>query len=167
MALHSELPIYKVAYDLSDLAIDLVRNMPRDVKGVIGDELRRECLSLVVLIYRANVARDKVPHLSELLERVQVAAVVTAPVAEVAKISGASSKSTWVAELEPGKTLDDAKLAICRAIVIDNRGDLLALIDIDVAPRGPLNKLASALKSAFRVPCFKAVEKTSFAGARK
>jgi len=85
----------------------------------------------------------------------------------VAKISGASSKSTWVAELEPGKTLDDAKLAICRAIVIDNRGDLLALIDIDVAPRGPLNKLASALKSAFRVPCFKAVEKTSFAGARK
>jgi hypothetical protein len=26
-----------------------------------------------VLIYRANVARDKVPHLSELLERVQLA----------------------------------------------------------------------------------------------
>ena len=40
MALHSELPIYKVAYNLSDLAVDLVRNMPRDVKGVIGSELR-------------------------------------------------------------------------------------------------------------------------------
>ncbi len=73
MALHSELPIYKVAYDLSELAIDLVRNMPRDVKGVIGSELRDQCLMLVVLIYRANVARDKVPFLTDLIERLQVA----------------------------------------------------------------------------------------------
>lgn len=73
MALHSELPIYKVAYDLSDLAIDLVRNMPRDVKGVIGSELRDQCLMLVVLIYRANVSRDKVPYLTDLIERLQVA----------------------------------------------------------------------------------------------
>lgn len=73
MALHSDLPIYKVAYDLSDLAIDLVRNMPRDVKGVVGSELRDQCLMLVVLIYRANVARDKTPHLTETIERLQVA----------------------------------------------------------------------------------------------
>jgi hypothetical protein len=73
MALHSELPIYKVAYDLCDLAIDLVRNMPRDVKGVIGGELRDQCLMLVVLIYRANVARNKVQDLTDLIERLQVA----------------------------------------------------------------------------------------------
>ena len=99
--------------------------------------------------------------------QLQAAAVVTAPVAEVAKISGASSKSTWVAELEPGKTLDDAKRAIAKAIASGDHDELLALIDIDMAARGPINKLAAALKSAFRVPCFKAVEKTSFAGARK
>ena len=73
MALHSDLPIYKVAYDLSDLAIDLVRNMPRDVKGVVGSELRDQCLMLVVLIYRANVARDKTAHLTDLIERLQLA----------------------------------------------------------------------------------------------
>ena len=72
MALHSELPIYKVAYDLSDLSIDLVRNMPRDVKDVIGRDLRRECQHLVVLIYRANVSKEKAPHLVETVERLQV-----------------------------------------------------------------------------------------------
>jgi translation initiation factor RLI1 len=72
VALSSELPIYKVAYDLSDLAIDLVRNMPRDVKGVIGGELRDQALMLVVLIYRANVAREKAAHLMEIVERLQV-----------------------------------------------------------------------------------------------
>ena len=73
MALHSELPIYKVAYDLCDYAVDLVRNMPRDVKSVIGGELRDQCLALVVRIFRANVARDKVVHLTDLIERLQVA----------------------------------------------------------------------------------------------
>lgn len=73
MALSTELPIYKVAYDLSDLAIDLVRNMPRDVKGVIGSSLRDQCLKLVVLIFRANVAREKAAHLLEIIERLQVA----------------------------------------------------------------------------------------------
>ena len=76
MALHSELPIYKVAYDLCDYAVDLVRNMPRDVKGVIGGELRDQCLALVVRIFRANVARDKVVHLTDLIERLQVAEVL-------------------------------------------------------------------------------------------
>lgn len=36
MAIHSELSIYKATYDLLSMAIDLVRNMPRDVKQVIG-----------------------------------------------------------------------------------------------------------------------------------
>ncbi len=72
MALHTELPIHKVAYDLAGLAIDLIKNMPREVKAVIGGELRDECLKLIVLIFRANVAADKRVHLAELLERQQV-----------------------------------------------------------------------------------------------
>lgn len=73
MALHSELPIYKVAYDLLGLIVQLARNMPRDVKQQIGAELRDECIRITVLIFRANVARDKGPHLLELIERLQVA----------------------------------------------------------------------------------------------
>lgn len=71
MALHSELSIYKVSYDLLDFAIDLIRNMPRDVKLLIGAKIRDECLALTVLILRANKARDKVPHLAALVERLQ------------------------------------------------------------------------------------------------
>ncbi len=72
MALHTELPIHKVAYDLAGLAIDLVKNMPREVKVVIGGALRDECLQLIVLIFRANVATDKRPHLAQLIERQQL-----------------------------------------------------------------------------------------------
>lgn len=73
MALHTTLPIYKVAYDLLDVAVDLTRNMPRDLKASIGTKVREECIEILVLIFRANVARDKASHLGELLERLQVA----------------------------------------------------------------------------------------------
>lgn len=73
MALHSELPIYKVAYDLLGLVIQASRNMPRDVKQQVGATLVSECVCIVVLIFRANVAREKAPHLLELVERLQVA----------------------------------------------------------------------------------------------
>ncbi len=73
MTLHTELPIYKVAYDLFDTITDLVKNMPRDFKASIGAKLRDECIEILTLIFRANVARDKAPHLDQLIERLQVA----------------------------------------------------------------------------------------------
>jgi hypothetical protein len=63
MALHSTLPIYKVTYQLLVLATEITRHMPRDFKASMGGKIREECLELVVLIYRANAAADKVPHL--------------------------------------------------------------------------------------------------------
>ena len=72
MALHSELPIYKAAYDLLRLIVDVTRNMPRDVKQQMGTALRDECVQITVAVFRANVARDKSAHLLDLLERVQV-----------------------------------------------------------------------------------------------
>lgn len=72
MALHDQLPIYKVAYDLLGLVTNLRRNMPRDVKQDFGKALSKECVRIVVLIFRANVARDKAAHLVELIERVEV-----------------------------------------------------------------------------------------------
>jgi hypothetical protein len=73
MAIHTKLPIYKVAYDLLDVVTDLVKNMPRDFKQSIGGKISQECIEIVVLIFRANCARDKSPHLGELIERLQVA----------------------------------------------------------------------------------------------
>lgn len=73
MALHHQLPIYKAAYDLLDVSTDLAKNMPRDFKASIGGKISNECIEITVLIFRANVARDKAPHLDELIERLQVA----------------------------------------------------------------------------------------------
>lgn len=73
MGLHTELPIYKVAYDLFDMSTELAKNMPRDFKQSVGGKLRDECLEITVLIFRANCARDKAPHLGGLIERLQVA----------------------------------------------------------------------------------------------
>ena len=73
MALTNQLPIYKVAYDLLDSVTDSVRSMPRDFKQSIGGKISAECVEIVVLIFRSNCARDKAPHLGELIERLQVA----------------------------------------------------------------------------------------------
>jgi hypothetical protein len=71
--IHTELPIYKVAYDLLGVVIQLVKNMPREVKQSIGAKVRDECIEISTLVFRANVAQEKAPHLLELLERLQVA----------------------------------------------------------------------------------------------
>jgi hypothetical protein len=73
MAIHKDLPIYKAAYALLDVATSLIKNMPRDFKRSIGEKITSECIEITVLIFRANVATDKSGHLLELLERLQVA----------------------------------------------------------------------------------------------
>ena len=72
MALHTQLPIYRAAYGLLDVVTDLVKNMPRDLKRTIGEKISTECIEIMVLVFRANVASDKSPYLIELLERQQV-----------------------------------------------------------------------------------------------
>lgn len=72
MALHHQLPIYKAAYDLLSLSVDVTRNIPRDFKRLIGEKVREECVEILVLIFKANVAKQKVPHIEQLQERLQV-----------------------------------------------------------------------------------------------
>jgi hypothetical protein len=72
MALYIHLPIYKAAYNLLDTSTELAKNMPRDYKASIGSKLRDECVEIVLLIFRANCAQDKVPYLGQLIERLQV-----------------------------------------------------------------------------------------------
>jgi hypothetical protein len=72
MALHTQLPIYKLAYDLLTNTSGLIKNLPREYKNSLGKRIHDECIDLVVFIFRANCATDKKPHLDELLERVQV-----------------------------------------------------------------------------------------------
>lgn len=74
MALHHQLPIYKLASDLASLAADLSKNMPRDWKRTLGEKVLIECFDVVTLIFRANVTTgtDRVQHISKLLEHIQI-----------------------------------------------------------------------------------------------
>jgi len=72
MALASTLPIYRVTYDLLQVATRITKDMPRDFKQSLGGKIRDECVELTVLIYRANCSRDKRPHLEILQEHLQV-----------------------------------------------------------------------------------------------
>jgi len=72
MAMHTELSIYKIAYDLLLLSTTITRNIPRDLKPYIGKEVMQECIAVLMLVARANAAADKSPHLVDLLERVHV-----------------------------------------------------------------------------------------------
>ena len=72
MALHKDLPIYKRAYDLLGVAVDITKNFPRDFKRLMGDKIREECVEIIVLIFKANVAQQKIQHIELLLERLQV-----------------------------------------------------------------------------------------------
>ena len=54
------------------MTTDITRNIPRDFKRLIGEKVREECVEILVLIFRANVARNKTPHIEDLLERLQV-----------------------------------------------------------------------------------------------
>ncbi|NRR28856.1 four helix bundle protein [Oxalobacteraceae bacterium] len=76
MALHTELPIYKVTFNLLSLATDLTKNLPRDFKQSLGGRMRDECVEMIMLISRANASKDKAPHITGLLERLQVAEVL-------------------------------------------------------------------------------------------
>lgn len=62
MAMHTDLPIHKVAFDLLSLAADVTRNIPRDFKAGLGAKVRDECIEVMVLIARANIAQDKRPQ---------------------------------------------------------------------------------------------------------
>lgn len=94
------------------------------------------------------------------------AASSQAPVQEAVKIAGQSTKENWVAVLNDGVTEAQALALIVNAIVNDKREDLLALLTVDTAAKGPLNKLAAAQKLHMRVPGFRAENKPVIAGKR-
>jgi hypothetical protein len=90
------------------------------------------------------------------------AAAPTAPVVEVQKIEGFSTRSNWIAELTVGKTEEQAVLEIAGEIAAGRR-DLAALLQLDMTSA---NRLAKALKSAFNVPCLRAVDRPVAASRR-
>ncbi|WP_258197833.1 hypothetical protein [Pseudomonas capeferrum] len=68
MAMHMDLQIYKASLGLLQMATNLTRNIPRDLKQSLGKRVIDECIDVLMLIARANSTQDKATT-PDLLER--------------------------------------------------------------------------------------------------
>ncbi len=68
MARYEHLPIYKQALDVAVHFEKVVAGFSRYHKYTLGTELRNQSRAVVVLVVKANGARDKRPHLLQLRE---------------------------------------------------------------------------------------------------
>ncbi len=59
MTNYDNLPLYKASYDLLLLVFLLCKNFTKEYKYTIGDDLKKEILSLVKNIYHANGDQKK------------------------------------------------------------------------------------------------------------
>ena len=75
MAIHTKLPVYKLASDLLDLSAGLLRNYPKPFRPM-GQAIADACLRMLILIARANAARNKLPAIEEMLEHLHVAEIL-------------------------------------------------------------------------------------------
>lgn len=54
MATYDNLPVYKTSYDLLVDIFEFVKSFPREYKYTIGEEIKREMLGVIQMVYRAN-----------------------------------------------------------------------------------------------------------------
>jgi hypothetical protein len=97
MALHTDLQIHKVGVQLLSLAADVQAAVPRSFRNY-GHRISDECTELLVQIARANAAmgRGKVPHIEQLLERLEVVAVLL----RIAHAKRLISQQMWASSMQ-------------------------------------------------------------------
>lgn len=66
------LPIYKAGYSLMQIIAERAKNFPRNHRHTIGRKIQDEATELVLCIYKANAARDKIDHIERIQEQIMV-----------------------------------------------------------------------------------------------
>ena len=75
MALYSELPVYKSTYHLLQTLVGMSSAWQRDYRYTLGQEVKKELMDVLVLIYRANALKNKTETITEArecMERVKI-----------------------------------------------------------------------------------------------
>ncbi|MCD8184877.1 MAG: four helix bundle protein [Bacteroides sp.] len=69
MATYNQLPVYKATYDLLLFAYQAVKDVQRDYRYTLGETLKKDLITILTLIYRANTTRQKVETITEAREK--------------------------------------------------------------------------------------------------
>ena len=72
IGLYYNLPVFKDTYQLTLKLFELTRDFPREYKFTLGQDMKRNCISLVRSIYRANKCKDKQAYLENFLDDFEV-----------------------------------------------------------------------------------------------
>ena len=72
MTTYYNLPVYKQSYDLLIEIFKLTKEFNREYKYTIGEELKKETTAMIINIYRANSSNNKVDHIMNARENIEV-----------------------------------------------------------------------------------------------
>jgi hypothetical protein len=72
MTFYSDLPVYKITYDLLLAIFRFAKNFGKEYKYNVGKSLKKVTIDLLTLIYRANIKLNKQEVLQEARERIEV-----------------------------------------------------------------------------------------------
>jgi len=77
MALYYNLPIYKASYKLMEMLFSHSSGFSREYKYTVGQDMKKEGSELIKNIYRANQAADKIVHLGQARENLEMIRLFT------------------------------------------------------------------------------------------
>ena len=72
MGLYYNLPIYKQTYDFILQVFHITKDFGREYKYTLGQDMKKEAISLVRNIYRANKNYNKKEYLLQILDDLEV-----------------------------------------------------------------------------------------------
>jgi len=72
MAFYYTLPVYRDTYKLILAIFDITKNFPKEYKFTLGQDMKRDSLTLVRHIYRANKSYSKKEHLEDFLDDFEI-----------------------------------------------------------------------------------------------
>lgn len=66
MAIYTNLPIYRATYDLLLEVERFMPNVPRQSRYTLCQNLNERIMEILVLVYKANASRNKLPMISQM-----------------------------------------------------------------------------------------------------
>ena len=72
MAIYSHLPVYKASYDLLLDIFRLTKNLSREHRYTIGEDLKKKNIEMVINIYRANRSYQKQDTILAAMENLEI-----------------------------------------------------------------------------------------------